>query len=368
MARFKGPDELWTSRSTKVTDRAKALRLAFELEGSGSTMRTENPTAAQVDRIVRSIWERHTGKRISLNRTDEFFRNWLAAKKLKSKSVTRYEQVITEFIEFLGPVGAFDLRAVEPSHVQEFVAANEKRGRAGTTIEINLKIIASIFNTATRAGLIASNPAANVELPQAIGEEREPFTWGEVQTLISHAKGDWKTAILLSAFAGLRLGDAVRMEWEQVDLAKGTIKFVPQKTSRRGKTLEIPLHKILRKHLEELAGTDAAQRSKYITPTLVTRPISGRIGLSREFAELMESAHVACDQIVPRDGRSRQFRRKTFHSLRHFHVSALANSGVDEGTRATLVGHADPKQTRRYSHLNMTTLRTAVNKVGRGKK
>ena len=56
MARFKTPSGEWTARSTKETNRAKALRLAFELEGAGGTLRTDNPTAAQLDRVVRSIW------------------------------------------------------------------------------------------------------------------------------------------------------------------------------------------------------------------------------------------------------------------------------------------------------------------------
>ena len=368
MARFKGPDGQWTARSTKETDRARALKLAFELEGAGSTMRTENPTAAQVDRVVRDLWERHTGKRIALNRTDEFFRAWVANKKLKPKSLVRYNQVIDEFLVQLGERAAFDLKSVEPSHVQTWVNANEAKGRSGRTIELNVKIVGSVFNAAVRAGLVVSNPAATVQLPHTISEEREPFTIGEVQTLLDHAKGDWKTAIMLAAYAGLRLGDATRLKWENVDLASGMLHFVPEKTSRKGKRLDVPMHKELAAYLDILAGTDKAQGSPLVCPALSSREISGRKGLSAEFATLMAGAHVAGNAVTPRDGRTRKFSTKTFHSLRHFNVSSLANSGVAEDVRAALVGHADPKETKRYSHLSESTLRKAINKVGRAKK
>ena len=368
MARFKGPDGLWTARSTKETDRARALKLAFELEGAGSTMRTENPTAAQVDRVVRDLWERHTGKRIALNRTDEYFRAWVANKKLKPKSLVRYNQVIDEFLEHLGERAAFDLKSVEPSHVQAWVNANEAKGRAGRTIELNVKIVGAVFNAAVRAGLVVGNAAATVQLPFTISEEREPFTIGEVKTLLNYAVGDWKTAIMISAYAGLRLGDATRLKWENVDFAGKMLHFIPEKTSRKGKELNPPMHRELVAYLETLASTDNAQKSKFVCPDLALREISGRKGLSAEFSKLMTDANVEGSAVTPRDGRTRKFSAKTFHSLRHFFVSALANSGVSEDTRAELAGHADPKETKRYSHLSKSTLRKAVNKVGRAKK
>ncbi len=259
---------------------------------------------------------------------------------------------------------SYDLRSIESSHVQAYVGLNEQKGRSGRTTELNVKIVGAIFNAAMRSGLVATNPAAAIQLPHTISEEREPFTSGEVQTLLSHAEGEWKTAIMFGAFAGLRLGDATRRRWDEIDLSAGVLKFVPEKTSRKGKVLTVPLSKTLWKYVEALAGTDAAQASPLLCPTLAKRPVSGRSGLSLEFTALMEAANVASNAVTARDGRTRKFSSKTFHSLRHFNVSSLANSGVAEDVRALLVGHADPKETKRYSHLNMATLRKAVNKVG----
>ncbi len=325
-------------------------------------MRTENPTAAQVDRVVRNIWERHTGQRITLNRADEFLRGWVASLKVKDGTRERYEQIVEEFLTMLGERAAFDMKAIEPAHVQAFVDRDGKLGRSGTTIVLNAKILRSAFNHAMRAGVIEKNPAGAVQLPLVINEERQPFTEGEIASLIAATKGtDWQTAILLSSEAGLRLGDAVKLQWEAVDFANGVITFIPQKTSRKGKEVKVPLSTRLHKHLDALASKAEAQTSPYVCPTLASREIGGRRGLSFEFAGIMERANVASGARKAQDKRSRQFSPKTFHSLRHAFVSRLANAGVAEDVRASLVGHADPKETERYTHLEMETRRKAVN-------
>ena len=368
MARFKTPDSGWTARSTKEKVKANALRIAFELEGAGATLRTDNATAAQLDKVVRSIWQRYTGKRISLNRADEFFRAWVVNMKRKPSTVKRYQQITEEFLELLGERAAFDIKAIEPSHVQAFVNRDIALGRSGTTVTLNAKILRAAFNAAIRGGLLESNPAAAVHLPDAIMEEREPFTPGEIATLLEAAKKThWETAIMLAAFAGLRLGDAAKLTWDAIDLIGGVIKFVPEKTSRKGKELKIPLSDRLQAYLERLAGRPTAQSSPFLCPGLAGRVIGGRAGLSAEFIALMSSANVTSEAVRAKDGRTRKFSRKTFHSLRHAFVSRLANAGVAEDVRAAIVGHADPKETARYSHLEMEIRRKAVN-IGHGGK
>lgn len=368
MARFKAPGGAWTARSTKEKVRANALRIAFELEGAGSTLATDNATAAQIDRVVRSLWERYTGKRISLNRADEFFRGWVANMKRKPGTIAKYRQVTEEFLESLGERAAFDLKAIEPAQLQAFINQSIQLGRCGTTVVLNAKILRAAFNAAIRSGLLETNPAGALQLPDSIAEEREPFTPGEIETLLAASKKtDWETAIMLAAFTGMRLGDSANLRWHSIDLLAGVIKFVPEKTSRKGKELRMPISDRLQTYLEKLAGRAAAQSSPFLCPTLAGREIAGHTGLSAQFLALMAHANVISEPIAAKDGRTRKFSRKSFHSLRHAFLSRLANAGVAEDVRASLAGHADPKETARYSHLEMEIRRKAVN-VGNGGK
>lgn len=362
MARFRSADGTWLARSTKETNRAKALRLAFELESAGAALSTDDPTAAQVDRIVRDLWQRHTGKRIGLNRTDEFLRSWVRSLKRKPGTIERYTQITDEFIALLGERAAMDLKAITTADVQAFVDRDGTLGRSGTTVVLNAKILRAAFNHAIRLCFIERNPALGAQLPDAIAEKRKAFTDAEVELLLAHTKGtDWCTAIMLGTYAGLRLGDAANLKWESVDLSEGMLRFVPEKTSRKGKELKVPMSDRLLDYLEKLAGTPSAQHSKFVCPKLAGIAIGGRAGLSSAFVNLMKTADVEAEHATAKDGRTRKFSRKTFHSLRHTFFTRMANNDIPPDHRAAVGGHANSKETSRYSHLSEAVLRKAVN-------
>ena len=62
-------------------------------------------------------------------------------------------------------------------------------------------------------------------------------------------------------------------------------------------------------------------------------------------------------------GVGRKFRSLTFHSLRHTFNSVLANAGVDQEVRQQLTGHASAAMNRRYTHLELKTMRAAISKL-----
>ena len=52
-----------------------------------------------------------------------------------------------------------------------------------------------------------------------------------------------------------------------------------------------------------------------------------------------------------------------FHDLRHTTASLLLASGVDLATIGSILGHKDPRTTRRYAHLMLTAKRKAIAKL-----
>jgi integrase len=372
MARFKGPDGKWKSRSTKTTAAADARRLSFLWEGAGATMAIDSQTGAQIDRVVRQLYEQYSGKRLQPNPARVFMTAWIDRMKATKapKTALRYRRPVEDFLEFLGERADTDIRAIQTSDVQTFIDAQAAGGKGTTTVSLNAKIIRAVFNTAMRAGAIEKNPAGMLEVADIVHEERDPFTPSEVNALLAFAaKTDWETAILLGALAGLRIGDAANLKWESVDFGATLIKFTPQKTSRKKRTLTVPMHPRLIAHLEKLASTDAAQKSPFLCPALAGRDVSGRAGLSAEFIDkVMAPAGMDPDRTEKPKGVGHRVARKSFHSLRHAFVSGMANAGVAADVRRKLAGHSDEKQTARYSHLEMKTLRKAVGKLPGGVK
>lgn len=58
------------------------------------------------------------------------------------------------------------------------------------------------------------------------------------------------------------------------------------------------------------------------------------------------------------------FREVHFHDLRHSAASEMINAGVDLYTVGAVLGHKDPRSTKRYAHLAVETLKNAIRKIG----
>ena len=230
------------ARSTKQTNPAEARRLAFLWEDASQTLKVESATAAQLDRVVRGIWERFSGTKIEHASTREFFLKWAARVKATKaeKTYVRYEQVVRKFLEHLGDRANADIRSITPAEIQAFADKDADAGKSS---------VRAIFNTALRGGLIERNPVGMVEVAEVVHEEREPFTLGEVRILLNYLEeqklSDWVTAVLTGFYVGLRIGDAANLRWDNIDLSAKTLSIVPQKTARRKKKLFVPLHPAL---------------------------------------------------------------------------------------------------------------------------
>ena len=224
------------------------------------------------------------------------------------------------------------------------------------TVILDVKIIGGALNVARRQGLIPTNPAEAVELPEAVGMERGTFTPAEVKMLVDTAEGEWKLLIMLAYFTGARLSDCCRMQWDGVDLAGETLTYTQAKT---GAKVTVPLHPDLLARLNKLAGTDKPQI--FIMPQLACQRGSGRRGLSETFKKIMRKAGVD-SQTVKGKG-NQMFSRRTFHALRHSFTSALANQNVSSELRMKLTGHKTEGEHQKYTHHEMDNLRAAVQKI-----
>jgi hypothetical protein len=203
-AAFKTPKRQWMRRTTKLKIESKALRLAFEWEGVGATLALETPTGAQIDKVVRQVWERFSGKRLELTPTRTFMGKWIDhVRSFRSaKTAERYRKVVDDFLEHLGERANLDIRAITGPEVQAFIDGQTRTGLSGTTVNLNGKVLRACFNAAVRASAIEKNPAGMLDTPEVVHEEREPFTVGELNALLAATKGtEWETAVLLGAFA-----------------------------------------------------------------------------------------------------------------------------------------------------------------------
>jgi len=359
-ASYLGPDGRWILRSTKVVDRQSALAVAMEFERASKLARRGDLVEAQAREVLKDIMKRaDMGETLLAVTIKGHFDTWLTSKQDRKSAGTgqRYGFAVAEFLKSLGSNRASkNLSSLTAADVQRFLDARVAKGLAPMTVSLDVRIIRGALNAARRQGLIPTNPAEAVELPDAKGMERNPFTPAEVTMLVDAAAGEWKFLIMLAYFTGARLGDCCRMQWEGVDMAAETLTYVQSKT---GAKVTTPLHHDLMARLNALAGD---KPEVFILPHMANLLLGGRHGLSETFKNIMRKAGV--DSQTVKGAGNQNFSRRTFHSLRHSFTSALANENVSPELRMKLTGHKTEGEHRKYTHHEMD--RTALESAPSG--
>lgn len=288
-----------------------------------------------------------------------FFDNWLQGKELSKSTHTaqRYKTTVELFKQSMGKRANAALAGVTARDVEAFRNFRLKEVSA-STVSIDLKVLRGIFNAARRQGLVHANPVETVDMPKGESQAREAFSIPEVRLLLAATTDqEWKTTILLGFYAGMRLGDAVGLKWESIDLKEGLLRYRATKTKRKEET---PIHPILQRHLEGIAGNATGA----VSPTLARQIIPGRSGLSRQFLDIVKAAGIDAMQGKKGKGKRRSFTGKSFHSLRHGFISAMANAGIAPELRQKLSGHSTADIHRKYTHLELDPLRQAIASIG----
>jgi len=358
-ASYLGPDGRWILRSTKQEDRQSALAVAMEYERAGKLARRGDLTEAQAREVLKDIMKRaDMGETLQGVSIKAHFDTWLASKRTRKAKATgeRYGMAVEGFLQTLGKRAAKPLTSLTAADVERFLNQRIAKRLSPATVRLDVKIIGGALNVARRQGLITTNPAEAVELPEAESMERGTFTAAEVKMLVDTADGEWKLLILFAYFTGARLCDCCRMQWDGVDLAGETLTYQQAKT---GAKVTIPLHPDLLARLNKLAGTDKPE--VFIMPTLSGQRGSGRRGLSETFKRIMRKGGL--DLQTVKGAGNQMFSRRTFHALRHSFTSALANQNVASELRMILTGHKTEGEHRKYTHHELDNLRAAIKKL-----
>ena len=356
----------WQRKANKLRQATKLENRELVLETFiTATQKAERGdfTEATARKMLDSILEATGQNAMRAANVKEFLSRWVEAKAVSkaSRTVARYGHVIELFLAHIGTKAKMPLSAITPQDIETLRDKQVKEGRSGTTANLLVKTLCIPFNLARRQGLILTNPAEAVERLDAESAKRSVFTLEQLGALLKEADPEWRGMILLGATCGLRIGDAARLTWSNVDFERKVIRYIPKKTRKKsnGKSVETLLLPDLEQHLIEMP-LRSKRPDAPLFPTLVELKPSGTNGLSRRFKKLMHKAGVYARKDERKvTGQGRRFSDLTFHSLRHTYISLMANRGVDREIRKKLAGHTSDEHDR-YTHLELETMRTAL--------
>ena len=204
------------------------------MEGASRKATERNLPEEQARKILNDIRSLGGESAIRFRSLEVYARDWLSSKKVTASPGTfvRYEGIVNEFLAHAGEQRSkSSIETVTAHEVKAFRDAQLREGKSHTTANLALKTLRGMFNDARREGLISVNPAEAVKTFSVEKEARDVFSHDQLCELIKIAEPEWRTAILLAYYSGLRLSDAVGLSWVNVDFDRHEIRYFPRKTS-----------------------------------------------------------------------------------------------------------------------------------------
>lgn len=150
--------------------------------------------------------------------------------------------------------------------------------------------------------------------------------------------------VICAAYTGMRRGELQRLQWQNVNLARGFLVAHSHKQSQRKRALsrEIPLHPVLKETLREL------KKQALVTCPYVFHQQGKPFTMQQlcwKFQKLVAGS---------------PFAGLGWHVLRHSFASNLAAAGVDQRVINELMGHTNEEMAKRYRHLLPDQKRAAI--------
>lgn len=282
----------------------------------------------------------------------EWCGTWLDGYATRRASTVRQARVHVR--QITAEFGGMPLSSVRPSHVRSWTARLRSEGLAASYVYALHSRLAQVFADAVHDGIVPRSPCSRRTSPGQGKQRPYVATTEQVWALYEVFPAELRAAVLLGAFAGLRVAEACGLRPGDVDFMRGVIHPAVQYPAEDLKTeisrTAIPVAQSLvlelAEHVRQRPGA-----------TILGDGNGGQLG-----PWALERAMRAARGKV--DGLPAGFR---YHDLRHYLASLLIASGADVKTVQARLRHASAKTTLdTYGHLwpdRDESTRTAVEAV-----
>lgn len=261
-----------------------------------------------------------------------------------------------------------DIKTIKPIELKRYLTDFEKDGYAKNTVQIELSVMKQIFRHAVLAGDIDVSPAAEVQhgkhLPRA---KRGALTEEQEQKVAACREGDFWLFALMLLYTGLRRGELLALNWQDIDRKAGVIHVNKKINYAYGAP-----------RLETCLKSDNGLRDVPILDELAKAlPKVDRLGpiFCNDRGEYLSASqlHQAWRRYCKaagltvwdydESGKPVEIPAITPHCLRHSFATILYEAGLDPKAAAALVGDTEQVVAGVYQELRSSKRKTDVEKI-----
>lgn len=339
------PGKRWqTGPSRTVRRNAKSKRQAETLERDLLNQRDADKLPGQM-----------APERVETNRKTlaAYLEEWLAwrSARISDSTQRRYRQSIRWAIDSIGSMALEEVSSLDLARV--YASITDAKRSAKTALNTHRALHTAFQDAIEVFGLVTRNPAVRAIAPRASKFESHVITPEELARIMEEADTTWFGSLVrLAAWTGMRLGEALALRWDDVDLEGHQIQ-VRRSLNTRG-------------HVGEVK-TKKSRRTVHISPETVAvlRGVKAENSESKlragrgytdsdyvfvnELGHLRQHAHVKHQWDRVRKA-TRVFDAR-FHDLRHCHATTLLTAGWTVADVSERLGHSTPVTTLNvYAH------------------
>ena len=306
---------------------------------------TRAEVADQLKKLLRNQQLGYDIKPVKMT-VQTFLQTWLlevAVPKLKPATIQSYEWLIRDHL--VPAIGAKVLESLTPRDVQTCINGIVAKKLSPRSAAHALATLRSSLATAEKWQLVPRNVAALVDAPRSKRYQAQTLTSEQAKSLVNATAGDRLSALYTVALAlGLRLGEALALSWDDVDLAsrqlcvrrslqriRGKLEFVETKSERSNRTLRLPAVCVssLVRHAESQSRERIWAGSKWVESGLcftsrLGTPLDGP-NVTHQFQKMLQVSGMP---------------KMRFHDLRHSAATLLIAQGVHPRTVMEILGHS----------------------------
>ena len=286
---------------------------------------------------------------------------------LKGASIYRYENLLNTHI--LPAFGNRCMDQITGTDINSFLTKKLVSGRVDGKGGLSPSYVRSIMLVMKAVLSYASENRmcipmqSKINTPQDIAKELPVLTQSDQKMLVNMCLtqiDETKVCVLLSLYAGLRIGEICALEWQDVDLENGLIHI--RKTVSRISATE----------RNTARSTLVIAQPKTIASFRDIPICSWLVPVLKQVHDIRRSSFVASSHagfVSPRtfDYRYHKLLKTAgiqtinYHALRHTFATRCIEAGIDVKTLSELLGHTDASITlNTYVHSSMERKRTQL--------
>lgn len=300
-----------------------------------------------------------------------FLARWLedaARPAIQASTHRRYGEIIR--LHVVPCIGGAVLSRLTPAHVQGMLTVMEKGGASARVRQMTFNVLHRALGQALRWGMVSRNVCDAVARPRVPRRTMRTLDAAQVRLLLAEAKGGRLEALyVLAVSTGMRQGELLGLQWEDVDLDRGTVQIrhqlqelagrlalVEPKTVKSRRRVDLPALAVvaLMEHRERARAQGRSVGEGYVFTDTEGGPLRKSNLLRRSFFPLLTLRALREDlrkQGVAEGALPKPLPRVRFHDLRHTAATLHLAGGTHPKVVQEMLGHSTISMTLdTYSH------------------